>query len=410
MHSLFAIALLTATTTGQVSATLLDGSVVEGAVVDWDARGVRLQAGDDVMLLAVDELLGLRWHEQNETVTQAKTFVELIDGSRIPFAAFQVTERVATVTLRGMATKLEIPTRQISKVQLLPDAPDIGALWQKLDEKQLAGDVLIVRKRAGQSLDYLPGMLGDLTDKQLKFRFDGETIPVKRSKVAALVYYHAKQPKLQEPICKITTAEGGQLSVCRVKLDDNILSVTTPSGISLEMSIGSLASADFSLGKLVYLSDLKPLSVRWTPRVAMPKSARLVRDHGMPRGDHPFGGALLALSWPASNLADNAKTKIFSKGLAIRSRTEIVYRLPKGMHRFQTTAGIDPATAAQGNVQLTFICDEQTTWQGEIDGKRPPVDIGFDLQDASRLKIIVDYGKNLDLGDRLHLVDARVTK
>jgi hypothetical protein len=46
----------------------------------------------------------------------------------------------------------------------------------------------VIQKRKGQSLDYLTGVVGELTESHLQFQWDGETIPVKRTKIAALAY------------------------------------------------------------------------------------------------------------------------------------------------------------------------------------------------------------------------------
>ena len=94
----------------------------------------------------------------------------------------------------------------------------------------------------------------------------------------------------------------------------------------------------------------------------------------------------------------------------MRSRTELAYRMPTGMRRFMAIAGIDPATAGQGHVALEIRADDRVLWEGEIDGQRPPVEIDLELGTARRLQLHVDYGENLDYGDRLHLVEARVTK
>ena len=80
------------------------------------------------------------------------------------------------------------------------------------------------------------------------------------------------------------------------------------------------------------------------------------------------------------------------------------------MIRFAALAGIDPATASQGKVTLEISADGNLLWQGEIDGGSAPVEINVPLQNARRLRLFVDYGTNLDYGDRLHLVDARMTK
>ena len=103
-------------------------------------------------------------------------------------------------------------------------------------------------------------------------------------------------------------------------------------------------------------------------------------------------------------------SKSYAKGLALRSRTLLEYRIPSGMIRFAALAGIDPATASQGKVTLEISADGNLLWQGEIDGGSAPMEINVPLQKARRLRLFVDYGTNLDYGDRLHLVDARLTK
>ncbi len=101
---------------------------------------------------------------------------------------------------------------------------------------------------------------------------------------------------------------------------------------------------------------------------------------------------------------------MYAKGLAIRSRTEMTYRLPDGMRRFTAIAGIDPQSAGQGRVALEIRADGKMLWEGPVNGLEPPVPIDLELKGARRLQLLVDYGENLDYGDRLHLVEACVTK
>jgi hypothetical protein len=150
--------------------------------------------------------------------------------------------------------------------------------------------------------------------------------------------------------------------------------------------------------------------VKWTPRVALPEGAKLLADYGRPRRNASFGGSALTLSWADEAHSTGREVRTYDKGLALRSRTEATWRLPAGMKRFIATAGIDPATVDQGHVVLEIRADDRVLWEGEIDGRRDPVQIEVELKSARRLQIRVDYGRNLDFGDRLHLVDARVTK
>ena len=47
-------------------------------------------------------------------------------------------------------------------------------------------------------MDYLTGVIGDVTAEQADFEWDGDRVPVKLSKIAAIVFYHAKPANLPE--------------------------------------------------------------------------------------------------------------------------------------------------------------------------------------------------------------------
>src|SRR5690606_33765143 len=113
------------------------------------------------------------------------------------------------------------------------------------------------------------------------------------------------------------------------------------------------ARIDFSSGKLAYLGDLKPTAVRWTPRVALPEGATTIASYGLPRNNVSYSGSPLSLQWRDDPLPNRRDLRTYARGLALRSRTELTYRIPEGMTRFVATAGIDPASASQGHVALT---------------------------------------------------------
>jgi NPCBM/NEW2 domain len=284
-------------------------------------------------------------------------------------------------------------------------------MWKQLDEREVVGDVLIIAKREGGLLDYLTGVVGDASADEVTFEYEGQKLPVKRSKVAAIAYYHAEPRRLPEAICRLTLMDGSQIPAREVALvDDGQLQVRTPAGIAFSVSLMHVVRGDFSAGKLAYLSDLKPIELKWTPRIATSDAASLIAEFGQPRNNVSFSGSALSLAWPDESLPTGREIRTYARGLAIRSRTDLVYRLPEGMRRFTATAGIDPATAGQGHVVLEIRADDRMLWEDEIDGKQAPVEIDLDLGTARRLQFHVDYGRNLDYGDRLHLIEARVTK
>ena len=172
-----------------------------------------------------------------------------------------------------------------------------------------------------------------------------------------------------------------------------------------------ISAADFSAGKLAFLSDIKPASQSWQPLVGLPASATHAAGLGQPRFDHAAVGGPLSLWYPDGDQSPaTGHAELFEKGLALRSRTEIAYRLPRGFSHFVAIAGIEPATRSSGDVALTILGDDRPLLEHSVAGADAPLPIEVDVAGVKQLKIVVDYGKNLDTGDWLNLCNARLVK
>jgi hypothetical protein len=396
----------------QVVVTSLDGEQTEGELVGWQADSLSLKNEDGSRVISPSKILRISRPGKRKAAKSLGSYVELIGGSRLPISEFTVADRLATISTSLAEAPMELPVSQIRFVQFSARTDSAAGFWSEFEQRELLGDLLVIQKGDPVRLDHLSGVLGDVSTEVVDFRWDGEEIPVKRSKVAALAFYHAKRPELPKPSCWLTTVQGARLPAAKVlwKNGEEALDIETVTGLKFAVPLDDLYDADYSVGKLVYLSDLTPLKQAWTPRIDLPGAASLIRQHGLPRRDQSFSGSSLSLFWPSENPAIPGVTKPYAKGLALRSRTLIEFRIPAGMNRFTALAGIDPATANQGNVRLEISADGNLLWQGEIAGGDVPVEINVPLKKLRRLRLFVDYGTNLDYGDRLHLVDARLIK
>ena len=84
--------------------------------------------------------------------------------------------------------------------------------------------------------------------------------------------------------------------------------------------------------------------------------------------------------------------------------------MPRGYGRLLAVAGIEPSTAASGNVKLSIYGDNRLLWEHPVAGGDAPLAIDLDVKEVRRLKLVVDYGENLDTGDWLNLCNARIVK
>jgi hypothetical protein len=389
-----------------------------GELGSWTAEGIVVTTSEGDQGAATDELVSLRLAATGDSDAHEEStsgLVELTDGTRLPADDIRVAGDRLAITLatpgRGEPRQLTVATSRVSLVRLKPLKPSASEQWQEMRGSERTSDVLVVAKRGGESLDYVEGVLGDVTSDKIEFKLDGDPLRIDRDKAAGFIYYRRSREAVTEPRCVLHGRNGFLANATGVQLAEGMLHVTTLAGVKFEWPLAEVHFADFSAGKIRYLSDMAQSSARWFPLVSLPASASQAATFGQPRRDQSAFGGPLTLYYPDADSAPAAgQPRVFSKGLAVRSRSELVYRMPPGFARFTAIAGIDPATRATGNVKLTIYGDDHPLYEAAVSGEEPPQQIEMDIADIKRLKIVVDFGKNLDTGDWLNLCDARLVK
>jgi hypothetical protein len=420
LHVLFITLVLLigqAATTAAVTATRLDGSSHTGELRAWDDSHVTLEVADGEKRLATDELISLRWSPGPVPASSTQldsTLVHLTDGTVLPANQFRVQGSRATMELEaalpaGKRT-LSLPVQKVGIVQLQSLEPPVAEQWQEIQALDSASDVLVILKRGGKSVDYVEGALGDISADKIEFTLDGESMRLDRAKVAGLIYYRGADERAQsEPRCTLHGRSGLRANAARVVLSDGLVRLTTIADIELDWPVEDIHFADFSAGKIVYLSDVEQVTASWTPLVGLPAGADAAARYGQPRRDQSAYAGPLSLLVRADD-PTAPRVQSFSKGLALRSHTEMVFRVPPGFRQLAALAGIEPAASSTGNVQLRIYGDERLLYDAQVAGDQPPQAIDLDITGIKRLKIVVEFGSNLDTGDWLNLCDARLIK
>jgi hypothetical protein len=402
----------------EVNVARLAGGSLAGELRVWNATELIVATDQGEQRIPLNQLLSVRFSRPDETPSNdsAKSPVaELIDGSQIPLAEYRVTGARAVISLPAVVTanqqEITLPVRQISAVRLKALSPTAAGQWDEIRAQNLPGDVLVVMKRGGESLDYVEGVVGDLSADKIDFKLDGEATRADRAVAAGVTYFRRDARAPSDPRCVIHGKSGLKAVVAEASVNGDSLRLKTMSGAELTWPLEDISLADFSAGKIAYLSDLDPASQQWTPLVALPSTAGAAAAYGKVRRDSsPFGGQLSLASSENAAANQRDRTRLFDKGLAIRSRTELVYRLPAGYRRFTAVAGIDSRAAAGGNLKLSIHGDDRVLFSRDIAGNEPPVPLDLEIAGVRRLTVSVDYGRNLDTGDWLILGDARIVK
>ncbi|MCH2116507.1 MAG: NPCBM/NEW2 domain-containing protein [Pirellulales bacterium] len=399
----------------EVVATRLDGQSLGGQLQAWSDGTLTLQSDGKRVVIVEPELISIRSHASMRGEPAVEFVVELVDGTRLPVNHYTVVDGEAILELAPFWTPrhqtLRVPVELVRAVQFGQFSTEDALVWDEISAFHLPGDVLVIRRRAEAKLDHLQGVLGEVTTDQVMFSLDDETIPVSRSKVAGFQYYRPRPTDASEGACTIHAVGGLQIVAKHLRYEQEFLKFVTAGGSPLAIPWEKISWIDFSSGKLVYLSDLAPQQSRWTPLIGLPASVKLAQAHGQPQFDRSFFGTTLSVVMPQStDRAEGQVEQAYGKGVAMRSRSELAYRVPEGCKRFVALAGIDPHVLYQGQVQLMITGDGQVLLDREVRGTDAPLEIDVPVENVRVFRLLVDYGGNLDSGDLVNLCDAKFTK
>ena len=398
---LLSIALLTAAPPA-VEVETLDGGRIAGGLLELGDGGIKLATERGPASLEIGKLAGVspKGGQENkggqEKAASPGVWLELVDGSTLVGSAYTAAGGRARLTLPS-GEPLHIPTQDVKWVRLQAHTEALSRPWSRILGMDVKSDLLAVR--AGETIDYHKGLLRDVTADVVEFELDGEVLPIKRAKVYGAVCYHPAGRELPQTLASLSEASGAVWAVQTISLAGERLEWTTPTGLKLSRPLAAVKRIDFSKGKIVYLSDLEPESVQWSPYIRLGKDFPSRAAYAGPRRDQSRDGGLLQLDG-----------KSYTKGLALSSRTLVVYRLPDRYSRFSAAVGIDDRVRPRGNVRLVIRGDDKALLETTVAGTEAARPVSLDVAGVRRLSILVDFGEDPSVADYLDLGDAKLVK
>ncbi len=377
-----------------VEVRTLSGQAHMGTLLELSSQRVVLATDSGEQTLATKDLLAVRVRAAvGKDAAKPQVWIELVDGTRL--AAVEYTSRAGQATAKLVdGQDLTLSTKLVTAVRLKEQNEKIARQWADIVSAKRASDVIVIRRE--EAIDFLEGVLGDVSAEAVQFKLEGDAVNVKRPRVEGFLYFHPSVPALPPAVCEVAARDGSRIPATRIELREEQLLLVTPSGLQLTRSWESIQELDFSLGKLRYLSDLQWDTVE---RQGYLGSANAKPDRFFePRRDASFLGPL------------RLGNKTYTKGIALKSQTKIVYRLPGKFSRLTGMAGINVQVAPAGHVRLVIRGDQhmQPLLDTTLSGTDAPLPLSLDLSGVRRLTIEVDFGEAGDAGDHLNLCDVRI--
>lgn len=370
-----------------------DGEQVYGRLTALSEKAVSLETQTGPLTLSFDDIADITPLEKPAPPhDKAGVWIDLVDGSLLPGLSYEVSQGRAKIKLLDQQV-VELSTKTVAGVRLIDTAGELAAQWATIADAERTGDLIVIRGKT--ALDYQAGVLGDVTAEKVGFKLDDETLNVKRGKVAGLLYYHPAGKKPPRGVAQLVDAGGSRLEIAQARLAADRLTVKTPAGFEHTIALGQIAAVT---GRVQYLSDLEPESAVWTPYASAAGQPDTLARLFRPRRNEAVDGGELKLDGVS-----------YAKGLAMYSRSELVYRLPPGQFkRLKALAGIDDRARPAGAVRLVVYGDDRALLEADVAADREPLPIDLDLAGVRRLRIVVDFGPRAEAMDLFDLCDARI--
>ena len=253
-----------------------------------------------------------------------------------------------------------------------------------------ANDYLVVRSGAN---DFLPvaGVLKGLSGGKVTFRYEQEDRGIDLAKVPIIRVAAMGAPPASAGIAVL--ADGSRVAFGAVRLVNGQVRLDDTCLGGLTVPTEKLASIGFQAGNVTYLSEMEPSEA---------DQAGLFDQAMEYRRDRAVDGKPLSLNGRA-----------FAHGLGLHSKCRLEYKLDGQYCRLVAMAGIDDAARPAGQAVLSIAGDDKellkpTTLQGA--GQDAPLPVNLDVGGVKVLRIVVDFGDGLGVGDHVDLADARLIK
>ena len=315
--------------------------------------------------------------------------VNLADDSvlRCTKIVFGVKDSQLTLTTGAL---VKAPTSAILTVLRDAEKTKLKEQWTSLLKSKKRTDRIFVLRDG--DLNPIDGAFGAIDETTQKIKFKPDNTPEIEPALEKLqgMQFARTDAAGENGLCEITDVDGNRLVATKLLYDAGQFTVTTPFGQKVALENKLVATINYNMGKLVFLSDL---DAKMPPAVFLGGFNPVRKD--------------LNLDGSPIVLAD----KQYAKGLSIYAGAELVYDLKGEYKKFTAMLGADSRIAeeGQGKVTVSIYCGREKRFSQEVSTKAA-IPVSIDLRDVETLKIIVSGTNFTNFSGHATLANAHVSK
>jgi hypothetical protein len=250
-------------------------------------------------------------------------------------------------------------------------------------------DLLLAQTKKGEVIA-IAGVLEGTDSDKLRFTYQGRTRTLPLNQAEGLILAARPESPRPDELRPTFSLPGGIVVSGRWKdLDTRDWKIETPWGQELNLPAGDIQSVRFGGGKMTYLSDLTPSKVEETA----------------------FFGHRLSWRRNVNLLGEPLKMNgaTYDRGIAVHSRCILTYDLSGRYATFEALVGFDDAAKGKGRVDCRVFADgKQLYFNPDLQAAGLPVKLKLPVVGVEQLRLLVDFGRNQDTGDRVIWANARL--
>jgi cytoskeletal protein CcmA (bactofilin family) len=368
--------------------TRIDGTVLESESISIDSSG-QVNGKFDGQAISVDELVLIEAGSNMSGESSAVPRLFFVTGGSVALASPVLDQGLLDFSSASGVSS--VPLEAVRSIVWEPS--DI--VTQLIDNPPVDSDAVVVRQ--GDQLRGVEGVIEGLDNQHVTVRFKGKSRKIGLGKVAAIVMADLQMSLPGDLTAVSVTLAGGGVIKGGLKVWKNELIVIAVGGdVEVEMPVSSLAKMVIENERLVYLSDLEPVSAQQRSMFTFERPWR---------SDRSVEGNPLTLFDPQQ------RQKIrFDKGIGTHSWSSLLFANDRGLDRFMATVGIDAETNGRGNCRMIVRGDGIELWSGNVTGMSGPQPVDVSIRGIQSVELEVDPGEEFDLADHANWCNARFVK
>ncbi|MDW8223378.1 MAG: NPCBM/NEW2 domain-containing protein [Gemmatales bacterium] len=376
-----------------VDVRLRTGETLRGQLVAANEKEIVVQVGKDRVAKPLTDLMQLMFGGEgakpNVAPDAPQTHVRLLDGTNLVAQQINIREKILECRLfTGQA--MSVPLDKVHWVLMTAHDAKTRAELEQVLAKKFAQDVILVLSRDQQAINAFSGVILGTDEKgtRLNFRLEEDVVPIDMSRLRGMVFARRVEAKPNDTI-RVVDRFGNIWLAKVIAWQKDRLQLETTYGLKTDLEWNQLLTVDFSQGRLVYLSDLEPLRVEEKP---------LLADVWHYRRDRNLSGGPISIG-----------QRLYQKGLTLHSRTVLEYNV-EGYREFRCLLGMEDSVNGPAKALVRIEGDGRELFHAVVSTGDKPREISLGIENVVRLRLIVDYGDDLDLGDHVAFAEARILK